>query len=167
MLAQRSGERPRAVDLLGGSNGPVSRALQWCGWEVILFDWAVGGADHDIRQESVRAAVREAVAEADATVVAMDCGTFSRVREVPRKGAGTAPPCRSAAHPRGFPWLSRTDPALDRQVQEANDNGDFLTDMLALADDSGAAGVAENPRNSYWWQQPRVKQLGRRRGWQD
>ena len=50
---------------------------------------------------------KDGVEQADATIVAMDCGTYSRVREVPRRGRGTAPPCRSMQHPEGFPWLQK------------------------------------------------------------
>ena len=135
---------------MGGQNAPVSRALQWCGWDVCLVDWAVGGADHDVSQPLVRQSIKEQVAQADATIVAMDCGTYSRVREVPRRGRGTAPPCRNTQHPEGYPWLRRTDPPLARQVEQANSNSGFLTDMLSLAAANGGAGVAENPERSYW-----------------
>ena len=108
----------------------VSQALQRCGWNATLVDWAVGGTTHDVNQPLVRKAIREQVEQADATIVAMDCGTYSRVREVPRRGRGTAPPCRSMQHPEDFPWLRRTGPPLARRVAQANSTSDFLTGTI-------------------------------------
>ena len=76
-------------------------------WEVpppsVLRDLAVGGANHDVSQPSGRKAIREEMEKADATIGAVDCGTYSRVREVHQRGRGTAPPCRSTQHPEAFP----------------------------------------------------------------
>ena len=89
----------------------------------------------------------------------MECGTFSRARDIYRDDlpGGGAPKLRSEDHPLGLPHvLSRTGELRDR-VLKANELSDWVMHTNAAAHARGAAFLDENPQRSYRWLTPASK----------
>ena len=84
----------------------------------------------------------------------MDCDSLTRARERPIKNERYPPqPLRGKGRPvTGLPALRDPRRAADlRKVQEANGLANFSAKTLEKARKRGAAIVAENPRNAYYW----------------
>ena len=45
---------PTCLDLWGGANFPIARALAWCGWAVAEYDTAIS-QDHGLLQPALQA----------------------------------------------------------------------------------------------------------------
>ena len=74
------------------------------------------------------------------------CGTASRARDIPRKGAPK--PLRSSEFPLGFEWLEGQD---RERVAAANQLFEFSCRIFALCVQKGILVTMENPRSSYFW----------------
>jgi hypothetical protein len=149
---------------MSGGNAPVAKALQWCGWDVEAYDWAIS-AEHDLGSESLQQKLLGDIGKVDFWMVAMDCSTLSRARERPIPGHPNPPkPLRDATHPAGLPSLSAQDA---ERVQKANDLITFFCTLLTAATSSGAAGMLENPLRAWLWALDEVKKLLELTGWDD
>jgi len=152
------------IDLMSGGNSPVAKAMEWCGWTVQAYDWAIS-PDHDLSDPKLQDELKAQVGAVDMWMVAMDCSTFSRARERPIPGHPNPPkPLRGANNPLGVPSLSASD---KERVHNANNLVHFFTDLLTAAHNTGAAGALENPRRAWIWTIPAVKELLQLPGWQD
>ena len=135
-----------------GINQPVAEALRWLGWEVYAVDLVHG---QDLTETGLQRRIFEELEKADGLMVAMDCSTLSRAREIPMPdGSRGPPPLRSQEEPQGLSTLS---PANKERVEEANSLVDFLSSCMDMMAAKGAGAVEENPANSYYWQLPPVQ----------
>ena len=149
---------------MSGANAPVAKALQWCGWDVMAYDWEIS-AEHDLGDKNLQQKLLAEVNGVDFWMVAMDCGTLSRARERPIPSHPNPPkPLRSAEHPGGVPGLSQRDA---ERVRRANDLITFFCNLLTAASGCGSAGMLENPLRAWLWAIEEVQQLLKLPQWDD
>ena len=83
---------PLALDAFAGKNAPVGCALLMLGWQVELLEWETNSAD-DIRRPAKQREFSRYARDADATILAVPCGSLARAREKPTPGQGAAQEC--------------------------------------------------------------------------
>ena len=87
-------EAPCAVGLMSGPNAPLETALVWFGWRVRTYE--IKGTHFnepaDLPDPDVQAEAEADSAAADFLGVAMDCSTFSRIRDTPSGHYQGSPP---------------------------------------------------------------------------
>ena len=149
---------------MSGANAPVAKALQWCGWGILAYDWEIS-VEHDLGNTDLQQKLLSEVNEVDFWMVAMGCSTFSRARERPIPGHHNSPkPFRGAEHPLGLPGLSARDA---ERAKGANSIVSFFCTLLTAASKSGAAGMLENPLRAWLWAIAEVSKLLELPEWDD
>ena len=151
---------PIALDCMCGPNAPWSRALEWCGWATRPRDWLIDPA-HDLSSPRLQSEIRAEIASVDALLWAMDCSTLTRARDRPIPGEAHPPMrLRSSRYLTGLPVLQKPQhAALLQRVQHANSLVTFSGSTLLQAVSKNLAAIAENPRNSYYWEFPELVQF--------
>ncbi len=151
---------PIALDCMCGPNAPWSRALEWCGWSTRPRDWLIDPA-HDLSSPKLQSEIRAEIASVDALLWAMDCSTLTRARDRPIPGEAHPPMrLRSSRYLTGLPVLQKPQhAALLQRVQHANSLVTFSGSTLLQAVSKNLAAIAENPRNSYYWEFPELVQF--------
>ncbi len=155
-------EAPCAVGLMSGPNAPLETALVWFGWRVRTYE--IKGTHFnepaDLLDPDVQAEAEADSEAADFLEVAMDCSTFSRIREIPRPGITKARPLRDAEHPRGLPRLHEKGAERElHKVTQHNKLLDWSTDQLRAHHRRKGGWLSENPENSLYWIQQAVHEL--------
>ena len=103
------------------------------------------GSNHDLGIHTLQVQWLSKLGEYNAILVTPPCASFSRVTWANSRGP---PPVRSAAFPRGFPWLSKLH-------QDKAELGNILTDfswsvlekVQELCTRSNVTGFAEHPED--------------------
>ena len=139
--------RPACLDLFAGPRQPISRALEWCGWQVLALDIEIDPG-HDLSHAVVQAAVQKRSKAFDVVYASPPVSTFEIVR-------GSAA-FRTENHPSGIPTLGSES---QQQVDKANELVNYAASLQRACTGHRAAFVLEAPRESFIWQQPAVKPL--------
>jgi len=120
------------------------------------------GVCFDVLREPGKTKVRKVVKESATTVIAPDCKTLSRARDILIPGARFQPPrLRSEEFPLGLPGLSDHS---RKRVEEGNTMFEQSLTWCEEADDDGRGFLLENPFNSYGFLFPRAQRLKKRPG---
>ena len=142
------GERPFFVDLFGGVNLPMSRALRRCGWNVTSYEQVHG---QDIKDAQVKDAIIKDLWTADAWWSAVPCETTTRARDKPISGDEHGPrPLRDEQHLWGLDGLK---PWEQEQVNNSNECILLTTEAITISKHhkgEQAAGI-EGPWNCLLW----------------
>ena len=135
--------RPHALIVCSGF-GPLGHALRNSGWLVDEIDIRLGGAQHDLLTERVRADVLHRIAAGRYHYVhcSPPCSSFSTAR---------CPAVRSSLHPYGLPTLGHADV---KKCSDGNVLGLFCLDVLKLALSSEVAASLEQPAASWMLRLP-------------
>ena len=96
------------LDLRSGPQAPVTKAFLWCGWQAAPIDILIDG-EMDLSKKPLQQALQCTLDNAAFAMMAMDCSTKSRIREIPLPFPGGPTPLRSSQYPRGLPSLSGRD----------------------------------------------------------
>ena len=147
---------------MSGPNAPLETALVWFGWRVRTYE--IMGTHFnepaDLLDPDVQAEAEADIEAADFLGVAMDCSTFSRIREIPRPGITKARPLRDAEHPRGLPRLHEKGAERElHKVDQHNKLLDWSAEQLHAQHGRGGGWLSENPENSLYWIQQAVHEL--------
>ena len=156
-------QRPVAQELFSGPRAPTLQALRWCGWRTLApYDILLGGLD--LADAAVQQEVLDSRSRVDARVAGICCKTLTRAREKPIPGCSRPPvPLRSAEFPDGIPDQNGKLPA---RICRANEAADFTMELMDQCEDEfGAAGVIENPGNSWLWRREKAIRLEQKPGW--
>jgi hypothetical protein len=153
------------MDIMSGPNAPVTRACQWCGWAAVPPIDIKIDPGMDIDSKPVQDAIRQELASVHFVMMAIECSTKSRAREIPIAGAKRPPrQLRSVECPMGLPGLT---PQEQQRVDKDNRVCRFLLELAAEAPALGQANVRENPLNSYHWLDPAEVEMQESGAWQD
>ena len=139
---------PVAWEVLSGPEAILTRALLWCGWEVRHPIDCVFSERMDIRGAGLRSKLREGLQSVGLWWIGVECSSMCRPREISLPFPNAPGPLRSMSRPDGLPSLTGRD---RQRVVNDNENADFLLNLAADADFSGATAVLENPRSAYLW----------------
>ena len=158
-------EQPVMMDIMSGPHAPVTRACQWCGWAAVPPIDIKIDPGMDIDSKPVQDAIRQELASVHFVMMAIECSTKSRAREIPIAGAKRPPrQLRSVECPMGLPGLT---PQEQQRVDKDNRVCRFLLELAAEAPALGQANVRENPLNSYHWLDPAEVEMQESGAWQD
>ena len=157
-------EPPSVMGIMSGPRAPVECALAWMGWK-LTSTWGLEGAPFnepaDILDKDVQKRILEDAEKSDASVIAMCCKSFSRLRGKPIPGVLHVPnQRRSNRFPEGLPELWE-DPKrkFDREmVEDANRMVKVVAKVgEVVLGTSGTAHekvlVSECPERAYFWDQ--------------
>ena len=126
----------------------MAYALALCIWRVEPVDWLLN-ARNDLSKAEVQHAVSIQVQSCDAAILAVDCSTLSRAREVATPGHHAAPkPLRAEDEVRGLRTLEGRDAT---RVEQANLFIDVTFVQMALSVSAGKAAVLECPARGHLW----------------
>ena len=161
--------RPFCLEIFAGS-GRLTASLRAAGLDAWGLDWKGG----KLVPETPAMLMVNVLAEEDQKILAClldhpnlqfvhmapPCGTASRARDKPVGPGKYAPPkLRSEAHPLGLPDLARDHPELLPQVEAANFIYIICANTGRILRDRKIAWTLENPRESYFWWVPQVREL--------
>ena len=172
---------PHVVDIFAGRTRPMSRAMEWCVWTTSSFErfpvdrrcvWECRcGEAKDVRSDCVQTEIFNHTQKAQATWIALDSCTPTRVSS-PITGQGHSPkPLRSAEDLCGGTSLEPNKYSREKQQTRgseplsAEERGLLLehNDLIAFVEEAPKIiheahefkvqqlGIVENPENSWLW----------------
>ena len=162
-------DRPFVLEIFAGS-ARLTRHLRATGCDAWAVDWKGGR----LEPETPAILFLNLLAADDQKVFARlldhpglkyvhfapPCGTASRAREIRVNKFHHGPPqLRSEEHPLGLPTLGRDHPELVPRVESANILYIMTANAGRILRDRKVAWSIENPRDSYLWWTPKMREL--------
>ena len=156
------GAQPSFVDVFSGKNAPVGAAMAMIGWKVTVAEWELDSGC-DLRKPKVQLDTLGKMKRANASMIALPCGSLTRAREKPIPGHPNPPkPLRDERNIRGLPNLAGNDLIA---VEDGNATTDWALYAADVVDQCGSLVVLENPINSWVRHFPRAKELCAKPNW--